>query len=292
MSTFWQALHQLTGVKIKMLSAYHPQLDGASEQTNKTLNQCLRFHVDQNQRGWAQALPRVRFVMMNTINNSTGFSGFQLKMGRAPRIIPPLGRGTQEKNIDIRAIEVIERLQKETEDAKENLLQAKINQSLQANKHRSAEFPYKVGGRAWLSTMNRRREYLKGNEKRVAKFMPRYDGPYKIIRTSPKHSTVTLELPNARLKFPTFHTSQLKEFHENDNVLFPSRRRFLQEPKIMPDGSEEFIIDKIIDEKKVGCEYQYLVRWKDEGPEEDRWLPRRELEKCEALDIWQKRQIA
>ena len=78
MSKFWMALHKLTGVKLKMSSAYHPQKDGASERTNKTVNQALQYHVAQNQKGWARALPCVRFDLMNTINKSTGFSPFQL----------------------------------------------------------------------------------------------------------------------------------------------------------------------------------------------------------------------
>ena len=53
MSKFWTVLHKLTGVKLKMLSAYHPQTDGTSEQTNKTINQALWYHVAQNQKGWA-----------------------------------------------------------------------------------------------------------------------------------------------------------------------------------------------------------------------------------------------
>jgi hypothetical protein len=181
-------------------------------------------------------------------------------MGQSPRIIPPLVPSTDKKSTKIKAEEVIERLKRDTEDAKENLLQAKVNQSLHANKHHSPDFLFAVGGRALLSTANRRRQYLKGNEKQVAKFMPRYDGPYKIIHVSPKHLTITLEMPNAPLMFLTFYTSQVKPFNENDNFLFPSRKAFMQVPKIMPDGSEEFVIDKIIDEKRVGRGYQYLVR--------------------------------
>jgi len=67
-SHFWRALHKLTGTKIKMSTVYHPQMDGASECTNKTVNQMLRFHVERNQLGWVRALPLVRFNIMNTIN--------------------------------------------------------------------------------------------------------------------------------------------------------------------------------------------------------------------------------
>ena len=45
-SKFWKALHVLTGTKIKMSMAYHPETDGTSERTNKTVNQMLRYHVE------------------------------------------------------------------------------------------------------------------------------------------------------------------------------------------------------------------------------------------------------
>ena len=81
MSCFWNALFQLSGVKLKMLSGYHPQTDSSSECMNKTINQAIMFHLERNQKGWVQALPRIRFCMMNMINISMGYSGFQLRLG-------------------------------------------------------------------------------------------------------------------------------------------------------------------------------------------------------------------
>jgi hypothetical protein len=40
-SKFWKALHKLTGVKLNMSSAYHPETDGSSERSNKTVTQAL-----------------------------------------------------------------------------------------------------------------------------------------------------------------------------------------------------------------------------------------------------------
>ena len=51
---FWSALHKLMGINLKMSSVYHPQTDGASERTNKTINQALHYHVAQNQKGWVR----------------------------------------------------------------------------------------------------------------------------------------------------------------------------------------------------------------------------------------------
>jgi hypothetical protein len=93
MAKFWKALLALTGVHLKMSTAYHPQTDGASKHTNKTLNQCIHFHIEWNQKGWVCTLPIIRFNIMNSINVSAGYSGFQLWMGHSPYIIPPLVPG-------------------------------------------------------------------------------------------------------------------------------------------------------------------------------------------------------
>ncbi len=84
-----RTLHQLTGIKLKMSTAYHPQTDGSSERTNKTIIQCIQFAVERDQRGWVEALPKVRFDIMNTRNASTGFSPFHLRFGKSPRLLPP-----------------------------------------------------------------------------------------------------------------------------------------------------------------------------------------------------------
>ena len=89
-SHFWKALIKLSRIKHKMSTAFHPQTDGSSEQSNKTVIQALRFHIEWNQAGWAKALPKVHFDIMNTINTSTGFTPFMLKSAHSPHLIPPL----------------------------------------------------------------------------------------------------------------------------------------------------------------------------------------------------------
>jgi len=287
-SRFWKALHHLTGVKLKMSTAYHPQTDGSSERSNKTVNQCLRYHVQRNQKGWVAALPLIRFQIMNSVNGSTGYSGFQLLMGRSPRLIPPfLPPSNTDRTPELeRATELIERIKWDVEDAKDHLLEAKCMQAFYANKDRGQEDVFKVGDKVMLSTLHRRREFTANDPSRVAKFIPRFDGPYNIVNSMPEFSAYTLDLPNSPNIFPTFHASQLKRFMENDGLLFPSREHARPGPIMTPEGLEEYAIERILDERRRGRGYQYLVRWVGHGPEEDRWLPRRELEECEALDVW------
>jgi len=173
-----------------------------------------------------------------------------------------------------------------TKEAQDNLLRAKISQAAQANKHRSLTFPFEVGNRVRLSTLHRRHEYKKAGELRVAKFMPRYDGPYTMIDVDRENSTVTLDLPNSPNLFPTFHTSVVVPYVENDADLFPGREFEKPAPVQMQDGTEEYYVRDIIEERRRGRGFQYLVRWVGYGPEEDRWIAGSELKDTEALDVW------
>ncbi|KII89940.1 hypothetical protein PLICRDRAFT_64000, partial [Plicaturopsis crispa FD-325 SS-3] len=85
---------------------------------------------------------------------------------------------------------------------------------------------------------------------------------------------------------PTFHASLLSKHVANDDVLFPSRANAEPGSVVTADGEVEWTVERIIDERRRGRGFQYLVRWAGYGPESDLWLPRRELDDCEALDIW------
>jgi len=275
------------GIKLKMSTAYHPETDGASKHTNKTVNQALQFHVKHNQMGWVRALPRIRFDMMNTVNKSTGFSPFQLCMGHSPHTIPPLVPAKPSAMVtDIDAWHVIQKLETDVLKAQDNLLKAKILQLTQSNKHCTLKFPFKIGSHVRLSTLHQRNDYKTKGEKRVAKFMLRYDGPYTIINIDEDHSTVTLNLPNSPNIFPVFHTSEVLPYIESDTSLFPSRHLEEPPPIITPDRHEEYFIDKILDAHRQGRGYQYLIRWSGYGMEHDEWLLGSELQDCEALDRW------
>ena len=45
LSRFWQELFKMSGTKLRMSSAYHPQSDGQTEAMNKIVEQYLRAFV-------------------------------------------------------------------------------------------------------------------------------------------------------------------------------------------------------------------------------------------------------
>ena len=78
-------------IQFHMTTAFHPQGDGRSERTNKTVGQILRSFTSKRQTQWLEALPSVEFAINTTLNVSTGFAPFKLVYGRKPRLFPLLG---------------------------------------------------------------------------------------------------------------------------------------------------------------------------------------------------------
>ena len=48
-----------------LLTAYHPQTDGQTKQTNQTLEQCLRHYINFKQNNWIDLLPLAQFAYNN-----------------------------------------------------------------------------------------------------------------------------------------------------------------------------------------------------------------------------------
>src|SRR5438046_6819022 len=71
MSQFWKALHKLLGIEIQASTAYHPQTDGSSERSNKTVIQALRNYVNRRQTDWTKHLIHVETAMNNSVNATT-----------------------------------------------------------------------------------------------------------------------------------------------------------------------------------------------------------------------------
>jgi hypothetical protein len=65
-------------------TAYHPQMDGQTEQLNQELEQYLQLYVNHMQIDWADWLPIAEFTYNNHEHSMTGFSLLFLKYGCHP----------------------------------------------------------------------------------------------------------------------------------------------------------------------------------------------------------------
>ena len=55
----------MLGIKTKLLMAFHPQMDGQTEQTNQELEQYLRMFINHRQEQWPGWLGTAKFAYNN-----------------------------------------------------------------------------------------------------------------------------------------------------------------------------------------------------------------------------------
>jgi len=288
-SEFWKSFTSLMGTRLNMSTAFHPQTDGQTERVNRQLEQVLRHVVNARHDNWDQHLSIVEFALNNHTSQSTGYTPFFLDTGRNP-ITPltfaarldELAVQAQAENIPATTSATIEAWRAVLRDAQIGMKLAQERYAAHADLRR-VDLVLKEGEKVYLSS-----EHISLFAP-SPKFRPRWIGPFPVKRViSPV--AVELKLPATMRKIhPVFHVSLLKRTVEDD-INPPSP---VPPPIINDDGDEEFVVGEILQHRERPGRgrskvLEYLVRWKGYGPDEDTWLPKSELEDCEALDVYEK----
>ncbi|RVW48758.1 Transposon Tf2-8 polyprotein [Vitis vinifera] len=203
-SNFWQEFLKLSGTKLRMTSAYHPQSDGQTEVVNRCIEQYLRCFVHHKPRHWNSLLPWAEYWYNTTYHSSTGMTPFQALYGRPPPAIPSYEIGSCP----------IEELDDQM-TARDELLQelkahlhAANNRMKQAADKKRREVNFEVGDWVYLRLQPYRQQSV--FRRTSHKLSNRYYGPYQIEeRIGPVAYKLKLS-PGSRIH-PVFHVSLLKK---------------------------------------------------------------------------------
>jgi len=76
----------MLSIETKLLIAFHPQMDGQTEQMNQESEQYLRFFVEHRQKDWPEWLVLAEFVVNNKVYTATKVSPFMANYGRELRM--------------------------------------------------------------------------------------------------------------------------------------------------------------------------------------------------------------
>jgi RNase H-like domain found in reverse transcriptase/Integrase zinc binding domain len=234
-------------------SAYHPQTDGQSEQTNQWLEQYLHIYGNFQQNDWASWLPLAQFVHNTWPSDITKVTPFDLLIGYMPHFWQTKMASTLlelAKRKEWLTI-IWEQAQVVIRKAQDMVL--KRNKQLWGHK---AYKPYQEGDLVWLDRKNLRMSHP------TTKLAPKCFGPFKVTEVINPVS-FCLELPTQwRQKriHPMFHVSLLSPYKETEE----HGENFPEPPPDLVEGEEEFKIEQVLASRQYGHrkKLQYFLRWK------------------------------
>jgi len=79
-------LNRILKIKTKLSTAFHPQIDGQTEQMNQELEQYLQFFVDHRQKDWPEWLASAEFAVNNKTHTATKVLSFMANYGKEVRM--------------------------------------------------------------------------------------------------------------------------------------------------------------------------------------------------------------
>jgi hypothetical protein len=197
--TFWRALTNQLGTRLALSTSYHPQTDGQTERTNRTLEEMLRAYVNEQQDNWESLLPLMQFAYNDSESDTTGHTPFFLLHGEHPR--SPLAAVLPPDDTVPAAEEFVAGIKTALDAARASINSAQERQKRYADQKRR-ELEFQAGDPVYLKTTNIR--WLEGTRK----LLPLWIRSEILRKVSPV--AYELKLPDHWRIHPVFHVSLLK----------------------------------------------------------------------------------
>ncbi|GBN34938.1 Retrovirus-related Pol polyprotein from transposon 412 [Araneus ventricosus] len=167
-SDIYEEVCRLFGIRRKFASPYHPQTN-LTECVNRTLGRMIASYVENKHGTWDRHLEALGFALRTTVSETTGQTPARLFLGR--EIALPWDTMVQQ-DIWTRAEEY---------SLLSDLVKAKVKVAQDRQKRnydrRRIHQEFHIGDRVWL----RLRPLSSADHNQIAKFMPKWRGPCRII---------------------------------------------------------------------------------------------------------------
>lgn len=199
-SSFWQELFRIQGVKLKLSTFYHPQTDGQTKVVNRCLECYLRCMILAEGKDWLSWLSLAEFWFNTNYHTSTKSTPFECLYGYIPPVQLPYISGMSEV---LEVNQLLDDREAKLSLLKYNLQQAQNKMKLNADGKRKDKI-FDIGHLVLLKVRPYRQHTLA--EQAGHKLVPIYYGPYA-VKDRIGEVAYTLALPEGSAVHPTFHVS-------------------------------------------------------------------------------------
>ncbi|GJV06738.1 putative gag-pol polyprotein [Tanacetum coccineum] len=219
LSHFWLTLWRKLGTKLKFSTSSHPQTDGQTEVTNRTLGSLLRALITANLKQWEDLLPRAEFAYNRAPSKTTGISPFMAVYGLNPTT--PL---------DLAALDTSTKFSKDASELAADIKSihqrihdkiAKTNELIKYRHDKGRKHVlFKPGDLVWLHFRKERFP-----SKRRSKLSPRSEGPFKVL-AKVNDNAYTIDLPGSSTASATINVADLQPYYDPEEPLPSLRSNF------------------------------------------------------------------
>jgi hypothetical protein len=283
-SDFWQALFARLGTSLNLSTAHHPQTDGQTERTHRTIEQILRAYVDPHHDDWATWLPVAEFAYNNSLHSSISSTPFKANYGYDPdtpaTIALPSNRPDASSDYATKLRELHAFIIQQSADAK-------ARQEAFANSSRR-ELSFRIGDSVRLSST-----YVTLQNQPSSKLRSRWLGPFTVTEiVSPVSYRLALPASMRRMH-DVFHVSRLLPWKHSDSSEFPGRPIPSQPIPSATEyihGDNVFLVDRISDVRINDSKHclDFYVHWAapHNDPSENTWEPLANVRKLDAFSAF------
>nr|GEX43908.1 RNA-directed DNA polymerase [Tanacetum cinerariifolium] len=205
---FWRTLWKRLGAKLNFSSSHHPQTDGQTEVTNRSLLSLLCCLVGDKPKQWDVALPQAEFAYNRSNHSSTSRSPFFIVYGRNPftplDLAPMVGDGSVSTEGD----EYARQIKELHAQVREQIIKHNLQYQTRANKHRK-QVLFEEGDLVWIHL--RRARFPQGH---FGKLHPRADGLFCILKKI-NDNAYKVKLPGHYGVSDTFNVADLSPYTPN-----------------------------------------------------------------------------
>lgn len=269
MGELWKRICQLLGITRRLLTAHHPETDGATERENADIEAFLRMYLNHHQNNWNAILPCCEQASNNRISSSTGSTPFYLTHGYdlEPIQLSESVVNRPAKSRIARGEQIVKKLKDAQDLAVTMLANAQDLHERYANAHRTPAPDHQPGDVVWLDLRHIRSD-------RPSRKLDVQHAKFTVLEKVGSHAYRLNTPPGIH---DVFHTRLLRPATEDP---LPSQVITEWQPKQLKSidetpFSDKWRIERIIDEKIKnrgrGVRHFYLVKWS--GYRKATWEP-------------------